>query len=427
MRDILLILSICTLAFTCQAQSLSIDELWAQCSDHHALAKEKATAVKVQQEQLAIRRSAYLPVVYGDLDWQRNLIIPTTPVPAIAFDPGAPEDAVIPLKFSTKWNSKAGLKLEWTLFDPKRKSNLSSDRIAEERAILQEQEYHQDLKSAATLAYAAVVLATRQYKSAIEDSIQYAEIQEIVAQRFQAGRATSDEYILAQQELQRKRIRLHESWTILQENSLDLGEYVDLTDIRVLSSDLSEIRKKLEAYRPHPFQIDLLQLDIRSAELDLRALQKEVLPTLHFNAYFGAQFYSNDFHLFQHNNWYGHSFVNLGVRVPISAYFTQSASRKKAALQQEIYTHRLEHQQYLEKSDEQKKQLRIAQAEAALSSREKIEQLAEQKKTQKWAAYQSGRLLLSDYHLAHSEHLSAQQEVWQAQYDWLAALLATGE
>src|SRR5690606_2821497 len=177
MRDILLILSICTLAFTCQAQSLSIDELWAQCSDHHALAKEKATAVKVQQEQLAIRRSAYLPVVYGDLDWQRNLIIPTTPVPAIAFDPGAPEDAVISLKFSTKWNSKAGLKLEWTLVDPKRKSNLSSDRIAEVRAVLQEQAYYRDLMAALASAYSAVVFATRQKKTAIVDSIQYAETQ----------------------------------------------------------------------------------------------------------------------------------------------------------------------------------------------------------------------------------------------------------
>src|SRR5690606_7761934 len=60
-------------------------------------------------------------MVYGDANLQRNLIIPTTPVPTIAFDLDAAEGVIIPLKFTTKWSAKVGLQAEWRIFDPKQR------------------------------------------------------------------------------------------------------------------------------------------------------------------------------------------------------------------------------------------------------------------------------------------------------------------
>lgn len=426
MRKLLLLLGTCTLCFDVWSQSLSIDDLWNTYQDH-AMAKEKATTVAMQREQVRIRSAEKSPVIYGEVDLQRNLVIPSTPVPAIAFDPDADEGAILPLKFSTKWNSKAGVKLEWSLFEPSRKSNLESDQLALERATLEEREVMQDLKSEATLAYAGVVLATHQYQLAVEDSTQYAQIKQVIGDRYRAGRAPSDEYILAQQEFERKRIRLHEAWTILQEANFQLYEYIDLDDIQVLSSDLQEIRNRLVGYSKHEYQIEILQLDRESARIDQKSLRDNLLPTLRFNAYLGTQFFSNELRITDNHNWHGHSFVNLGLQIPISAYFNQSSNRKKAALQQRIIGYRIQ-QEILETNlDARQRTHRLELAEQRSEIMKKIAQLAQQKKTEKWEAYRAGRVLLSEYNQAHSEHLAAQQDVWQAEYDWLAEILDSAE
>src|SRR5690606_23885020 len=129
-----------------------------------------------------------IPVFYVDANIQRNLIIPTTPVPAIAFDPTAPDGAIIPLKFATKWSSKAGIQLEWNLFDPKRKANEQEQKLNVEKALLQAKEHAQDWQRDAALAYASVVLATQQYELALQDSTTYAEILDVYRARYEAGR-----------------------------------------------------------------------------------------------------------------------------------------------------------------------------------------------------------------------------------------------
>lgn len=112
MKHIFRIISVLFISINyANGQSLSIKELWAQI-DQAANIQGKKLNVDLQKEQLKVRNSERLPVIYGDINLQRNLIIPTTPVPAIAFDPNAPEGAILPLKFSTKWNSKAGVQLE---------------------------------------------------------------------------------------------------------------------------------------------------------------------------------------------------------------------------------------------------------------------------------------------------------------------------
>lgn len=75
------------------------------------------------QEQIAgkqteVARFGKISKIYGDYDLQRNLIVPTTPVPAKAFDPSAPEGELTPLQFSTKWTSGAGINASVDLFNP---------------------------------------------------------------------------------------------------------------------------------------------------------------------------------------------------------------------------------------------------------------------------------------------------------------------
>lgn len=421
-KSIFTILLIIGYSISGNAQSLSLMDLWNYADQGRSL-KEKKLNKEVQEEQLNVRRSERFPVIYGDANLQRNLIIPTTPVPAIAFDPNAEEGAILPLKFSTKWNSKAGLQLEWDLFNPNRKTQQQEDQIALEKAKVEESLAEQDWRTNATLAYASIVLATAQYQFALKDSALFEEINAINKERFLAGRGSSEEYSLSQQEVQRKRILMHESWSILQEANLELGRYYSLDSITVLSNNMEEIIMELEGYEKKGYNQKLIELDQQLSIIQLNGIKRQALPSLSFNAYYGAQYFSNSLNLVDKSNWYGYSYANLGLRIPISAYFSNSSAIRKAQLSEKVFLQQLEDLQLNDGIDQKQKRGKIIFSKQKIEALEKIKDLAFQNKEEKLAAYQSGRILLIDFNKASSDYLKSCQDIWQAKYDLLKIIL----
>lgn len=417
-RIILPILIILTGISISNAQELSIQELWNEVDKTYSI-QEKRLNREVQEEQLRIRKSERIPVIYGDVNLQRNLIIPTTPVPAIAFDPKADEGAILPLKFSTKWNSKAGIQLEWDLFNPTKRSQRKEDQINLEKAKVSELQAKQEWKIDATLAYASIVLATEQYKAALADSILYAEINNINKDRYEAGRLSSSEYIVSQQELLRKRINIHESWSILEEANLELGRYYPLERISVLKNNIEEIVSLTDSIEEENFDQQLISLDEQLAQIQLQGIKRQALPSLSFNAYYGGQYFSNSFNIVNKNFWYGYSYANLGLKIPISAYFTNSASIRQVALNEKIFRNQLEETKDSDAIDLKQKSSKIISQNKRIKSLEEIKDLAAQNKAEKLESYEAGRILLTEFNKANSEYLKSCQDLWQAKYDLL--------
>lgn len=423
MKHIFRIISVLIISINyANGQSLSIKELWTQI-DKAANIQGKKLNVDLQKEQLKVRNSERLPVIYGDINLQRNLIIPTTPVPAIAFDPNAPEGAILPLKFSTKWNSKAGVQLEWDLFNPTRKNNIEEDRIALEKSIVEESIERENWKTNATLAYSSIVLATEQYRASLLDSTLYAEINAVNKERFEAGRGKSEDYILSQQELERKRIRIHETWEVLENANLELNRYYSLDTIAVITSNIEDIVSEIEDKANNDYDQQLIKLDQTLSQVQLSGLKRQLLPTISFNAYFGSQYFSNEFNIIDKSNWYGYSYASLGLKIPISAYFTSIPSLKKAKLNEEIFNTQLDDQTLQDKIDGQQKSNKIKSAKEKIERLKRILVLSEQNKDEKLAMYQNGRILLNEFNLANSDYIKAQQDIWQAKYDLINIIL----
>jgi outer membrane protein TolC len=235
-----------------QAQALSIEQLWNNV-DQSLTHQQDLLRKEIKEQELKEIKSNRIPVFYIDANLQRNLIIPTTPVPAIAFDPNALDGAIIPLKFATKWSSKAGIQMEWSLFDPKRQLNEKQQSLEIQKAEIIRDQHKQDWKHDATLAYASVVLATQQYEMALKDSASYADILQISKARYEAGRLPSNQYLSAQQEYERKRITLYEAWSVLIDADLELRKYTNLENTQTLSSNIEAIKGFVEHLKKRKF------------------------------------------------------------------------------------------------------------------------------------------------------------------------------
>ena len=106
----------CSLGF---GQDLSLKDALFQAKSYKK--EQGLLEVQVQEIQQKINRRKQLPLLTGEANLQRNLIIPVTPVPSIAFDPNAQPGEITPLKFATDWSAKAGLQVSWDVFNSQKK------------------------------------------------------------------------------------------------------------------------------------------------------------------------------------------------------------------------------------------------------------------------------------------------------------------
>lgn len=408
--------------FAAQGQTLSIQQLWENADQNLKYQQNQLQSQIVQQELLEIKTNR-IPVFYIDANIQRNLITPTTPVPAIAFDPNAQEGAIIPLKFATKWSSKAGVQVEWNIFDPKRHIEEKQKELEIQKSELEQKLTLQNWKKDATLIYASIVFATEQYNQAQEDSKIYEEIVLINKERFEAGREPSANYIAAQQELERHKIQVYDAWAVLQEADLELRRYTNLDSIQHISSNFEDIRNSLQNFDSANYDIASLEVDKSISHLQLSSVKRQLLPTLSFNGYLGQQYFSNELKLARKEEWFGNSFVNLALRIPLSGYFTSQPTIRKIALNAELIGKQIKDIASNENIDDTQKNLKIKVAETKIESFRKIERLALQSKNEQHAAYTAGRILLTDYSQSIMNFKKAKQDLWQAQYDLLKLLI----
>ncbi|WP_164126478.1 TolC family protein [Sphingobacterium luzhongxinii] len=403
-------------------QSLTIQDLWNQ-SDKDLVVQQRNLQKKVKQEELNELKTNRIPVFYIDANLQRNLIIPTTPVPAIAFDPSAKDGAVVPLKFATKWSSKAGVQLEWVIFDPKQNLEYQQKDLAIQKANLNIEAYKQEWKEKATLAYAAVVLATKQYIVAQQDSIQYDNILKISKIRYEEGRETDINYRGAQQEFERKRIQLGEAWAVLLDADLELRKYIDLDSIPYLSSSIADMIALLEAYQSQNYNLSTLQVDLKDYTLQQKAIKRQLYPALKINAYFGEQYFSNEFRLDRGSEWYGNSYVNLTMRIPLSSFFTAKPTLNKILWQANATGLNIQQEQKVDHIRLQQKQAKINAAKQKLDRLNIIVDLTQSSKQSQQALYNEGRALLSDLNQSIIQVHQAQRAVWQQSFELIKLMM----
>lgn len=407
------------------AQSLSI-EAAMDLVERGRLNQQDALKTEIRREALNEIRISRIPIFYADANMHHNLIRPTTPVPAIAFDPNAATDVVLPLKFATKWSAKAGVQLEWDLFDPTRRADTKEAELQIRKAENQHAENLKEQKRETALAYTAVVLATHQLNSARQDSMVFADMLEISSARSEAGREPFSAYVRAQQEFERSQIRLSEAWAVLWEADLALRKRIDLDGTITLDSDIEVIRafaRQIADDDSINHRLQDLSIDHALATVQNQRIQRGLWPSLRLNAYWGEQYYSNTLRLDREDAWFGNSFVTFSMRVPLSEYMVSRTAFRKAHLNRLLASLEIELEEEANQIHQRQRDLRIGNAEVKVSRLQRIELLAYQQVEEAEATYREGRSLLSGYYQAVADLNRAKQDVWQGVYDLIGELL----
>jgi len=308
--------------------------------------------IKLNEANISVKESQlqYVPNIYLTSDVRRNLVIPATPVPANVFDPSAQEGELMYLKFNTKWNSSAGVNLNYDLFNPEKLNSVAEQRhqlkIQEFDALISEEE----LREKVALAYAECVIANEQQLLLKGDTAYYASLlsnantlylkeQISLSQKNDAHTAFNNSYV---DYLEAEKIVTDRKAELLYLIGMDVT--TENIETLILQEDIQTLLQKIKQRLQSDYYnleearqqqvVDLAALQIKSASL-------KFAPTLTLNGYYGTNYYNNELSLFNNNYWRGNSYIGLSIRVPITQSLTTAKEVSRLRLRKLIESENL--------------------------------------------------------------------------------------
>lgn len=347
--------AIWTLLLTCTCYCVSVAQPLTSLSFDDAIRLALLNNPDLQARTLHVRAAAYavdeaqtdlLPSVDLSYDLQRNLIIPVTPVPSAIFDPSAPSGAITPLRFATGWTQGAGVLASYKIFDPSTYRNVAEKRIEAELRETDRMFTQLDVESQVGLAYTDCVIAREQVRFTIADTLNSSNILGVVVDRSSQGRATLSDVQTATIDRNNARSRLDEAMRVLRsaEDKLlyTLGYTPDVTRFVMLTDSIPVLYRRF-ASAPDTVVRDSASLTfMKSAQQsELTETQRHYtalgfLPTVTVHGFYGANYYNNSLTFLDATSWYGNSYLQLSVRIPLTADLQRSHTLSKLAIQHDV-------------------------------------------------------------------------------------------
>jgi len=380
---------------------------------------------KAQADQARLRR---IPLIYGDFNMQRNLIIPVTPVPANAFRPDAAEGELIPLRFTTKWTSNAGLNAELNIFNPERRTELAEARLQTQIRETEKEAEEIDLRYNLDEAYAAAIIAAEQLKLAASDTLNNYTVWKMSKEQFDAGRLMQADLNKVKADLNNAKNNFEEAEKIWKQAKAELMVTMGYPPSDEAALELTDdIESLFSSYQQSQISsnesiaLKKLQQEAGLLNTQLNSTKAGYLPSIVLKAYYGASYFDNRFEIFKGNTWYGNSFINLGVRLPITEGLERS--KKLAEIRLQTESNRLS---YL--SQQNKNELERLEATRDIAILEK--KYLRSKENYDLAAdtyriaqqqYESGRLLIGDLSKSNYAYQLEKNNYLNVAYDYIIA------
>jgi outer membrane protein TolC len=343
-----------------QVGSLVVDHLTLDGAVAYALKNSpELTAQRLKQEKealelLRIQRSK-IPDLYLSGDIRRNLVIPSTPIPATMINPGADPDQLLYMKFNTDWYSGAGINVSYDIFNPATFMQTKEQKLQNNISSYDLQISEAGIRADVAQAYAACVISQDQLESMKSDTtFYYASLMEATVLYRQEKIYLTDmnnamidyntsivQYRNAEKVLNSAKANLLYLMGA-EVSSRNISTLHLLEDIPALYAKMSSVSTGNGAVRPFTDSITEGPSLSRQAEVialaksRMRSAQLKYAPSLSLSGFYGSNYYGNSFDLSDGNLWHGNSYVALSLKIPLTRTFTTTKEISQLRLQEQI-------------------------------------------------------------------------------------------
>lgn len=268
-----------------------------------------------------------LPQVSAEAKFQNFIDLPTSLIPASAFNPLAPEDEFAELQFGTNYNTTATLSASQLIFDGSYIVGLQAAKTYKEFSINNKKKTEQEIKDAVAQAYHTVLVA-KENQDVLTQSYQSTEtlLNETKAM-YKEGLIEAQNVDQFQLNLTNLKISVDQSQrqTEIAKNLLkfqmgiEINNDIELTDnldLLIEYQGESPLVKQAFNFSNH-YDYQLIQTNEKLMKLNYRKEKYAFAPSL--AAFFTHQQsnMSNDFDAFNGGKWYPTTLWGLSLKLPI--------------------------------------------------------------------------------------------------------------
>jgi len=408
-----------------QTQSFTLDQCIEYAMQNNPNLKNSNSSVESANARVRETLASGLPQIGAGADVGNNFIIPTTFVPATVFDPTAPKDQYVGLKFGTQYVGRASLNVDQMIFNGSYFVGLKASKVYTELSRQDLASSKTDLVIAIKKAYYSV-LVNRERLDLVNKN--YQRLDSLLSQtKAMHNSGFSEKIDVSRVQVQFNNIvNLKRTTTIGLEISMNLLKFqmglpmnqtIELTDnletIKLQALDESFTKNFTYANR-----VEYRKLDVNSQliQLDIKNTRSQYLPRLDFYGNYGSSYGTNDLNKFTAvSNW--KTFGVFGIRANISLF---DGLRKSNQIQQKkIQFQQIENTKTLLKS-----QIDMEQSQSLLSFNANVETLKSQKENLDLAdeVYKVSVIKYQQGVGSNIEVINADASLKEAQTNYYAAL-----
>ena len=306
-----------------QSQALNADELFNYAKNNSPSLKNSTLDVELAKQQIKQTIAAGLPKFNGGIGFQNYIDIPTTVVPATAFDPGANENDLLGLQFGTDYNANYNVKVDQLLFSFTYIYGVKAAKTYSALSDLIRVKIYEDLNEKIKLALGDYILV-KISKEIISENLQEIKVllektQSLIDEGFLEKTGASD-LLLVKLDLEAAKNDLdaNEKITLINLKSI-IGYPLDSNILLIDSFNLSSLEiepNNVEAKNTNAVKISEQNLMLN--QINLKVAKSEGYPSIY--GFFSHQQMAmrNQFNFFEtEKDWYPATLWGFNINIPI--------------------------------------------------------------------------------------------------------------
>ncbi|MCB0477359.1 MAG: TolC family protein [Crocinitomicaceae bacterium] len=308
----------------------------------HESIKNEELEYKSAEKQVWEATSYGLPQVSASGQFRHNIIIPKSIVPANAFNPAAPADELVALKFGTNYNVDFGFQVNQLIFEGSYIVGIQVSKYYKEFTSTSIDLAKQDVMYNISQAYYLGLIAEENLQL-IDSTVEITKkLLEDTKELFKSG--LIDETEVDQLELALSRVETQRILAKRQfensKNLLKMSMAYDMEQDIELTDDLYSILETLRANNPTQKLLDvennldfiLLKRKQKLDEFNVKNEKFKNLPSIAAFFQLNTAAGRNNFDFFQNKPWYANSMWGLSLNIPITSSGNRWAKEQRAKI-----------------------------------------------------------------------------------------------
>ncbi|MBL7856927.1 MAG: TolC family protein [Cyclobacteriaceae bacterium] len=414
------------------ARSFSLQDCIDYAMENNPNLKNARAAITSSEAKVGEIIATGLPQINASADLGDNYVIPTSFLPARAFDPSAPEGQLIGVKFGTKYTGRASLNLEQMIFNGSYFVGLKASKTYTELSRKDLISTETDVVGAIKKAYYSVLVSKERAELVDKNYQRLDSLLKQTRAQYESGFAEKIDVNRVQVQFNNilnarnnAAVGLEVSYNLLKfQMGLPVRESISLSDnLESIKFQVLDEGFKNNFQYSNRIEYNILEINHQLVELDIKNTRSQYLPSIDLYGNYGSSYGTGSFdNLISFGaNWRAFGTVGLRANMPIFDGLRKSkvVQQKKAQLLQ------------IENSIElTKNQIDLEQQQATLTFQSHVETLRTQRENMELSKevydvtvikYQQGvgsNIEVIDADAAYKE---AQTNYFAALYDTLIA------